>query len=160
MKLLVRVWPQKTFHDDTFAEGFFSNDNSNETIKLELKDLPVAFSRRFVFHSLIFANPKPCIYSISLRREGSFSFWTFVFRDRVVLEMSFRFCDIATGLCSQNRLLGSSQIPHVEQGVALGGLGTHAGYSWGMRKCLEIWCDCWVGNTVEKRMERRKQCGV
>ena len=78
----------------------------------------------------------------------------------MVLEMSFRFCDIATRLCSQNRLLDFSQIPHVEQGVALEGLRTHAEYSWGMRKCLEIWCDCWVENTVEKRMKRRKQCDV
>ncbi len=156
----MRVWPRKAFHDDTFAKRFSSNDNSNETIKLELKDLPVAFPRRFVFHSLIFANLKPCIYFISLRRERSFSFWIFVFRDRVILEMSFRFCDIVTRLCSQNRLLDFSQISHVEQNVALEELGTHAEYSWEMRKCLKIWCDCWVGNTVEKRMKRQKQCNV
>ncbi len=89
MKLLVRVWFQKTFHDDTFAKRFFSNDNSNETIKLELKDLLVAFSRRFVFHSLIFANLKPRIYLNSLQRERSFSFWIFVFRDRVILFEKF-----------------------------------------------------------------------
>ncbi len=129
MKLLVRVWPRKTFHDDTFAKKFFSNDNSNEMIKLELKDLLVAFSRRFVFHSLIFANLKSCIYFNSLRREKSFSFWIFVFRDWMILKMSFRFCDIVTKLCSQSKLLDFSQISHIEQSVALEELRTHAEYS-------------------------------
>ncbi len=74
--------------------------------------------------------------------------------------MSFWFCDIVTRLCSQSRLLGFSQISHVEQNVALEELKIHAEYSWEMRKCLKIWCDCWVENTVEKRMKRRKQCDV
>ncbi len=143
-----------------FAKRFFSNSNSNETIKLELKDLLVAFSQRFVFHSLIFANLKPRIYLNSLQREKSFSFWIFVFRDRVILKMSFRFCDIVTRLCSQSRLLNFSQISHVEQSVTLEELKTHAEYSWEMRKCLKIWCDCWVENTVEKRMKCWKQYDV
>lgn len=156
----MRVWSRKTFHDDTFVKRFFSNDNSNEMIKLELKDLLVAFSWWFVFHSLIFANLKSRIYLNSLRREKSFSFWIFVFRDWMILKMSFRFCDIVTRLCSQSRLLDFFQISHVEQSVALEELRTHAEYSWKMRKCLKIWCDCWVENTVEKRMKRRKQCDV
>jgi len=160
VKLLMKVWLWKTFHDDMFAKRFFSNDNSNEMIKLELKDLLVAFSRKFIFHSLIFANLKPCIYLNSLRREKFFSFWIFVFRDQVILKMSFRFCDIVTKLYSQSRLLDFSQISHVEQSVTLEELRTHAEYSWEMRKCLKIWCDCWVENTVEKRMKRRKQCNV
>ncbi len=156
----MRVWSWKTFHDNTFAKRFFSNDNSNEMIKLELKDFLVAFSWRFVFHSLIFANFKPRIYLNSLQREKSFSFWIFVFKDQVILKMLFWFCDIVMKLCSQSKLLNFSQISHVEQSVALEELKTHAEYSWEMRKCLMIWCDCWVENTVEKRMKRRKQCNV
>ncbi len=75
-ELLLGIGPRKTLHDDTFTEGLFPDGDGNEAIELKLKDLLLAFLRRFVFYSLVIvrSNPRPINGPTSLRRELSLSF--------------------------------------------------------------------------------------